>query len=77
MPNKATITLRITALLISAIGLPMIWYGAELALLGGSPYYVCAGILMSISAIELWRAQRRGFYVFAAALLLTLAWPAS
>lgn len=74
MPNKATISLRITALLISAIGLPMIWYGAELALLGGSPYYVCAGILMSISAIELWRAQRRGFYVFAAALLLTLAW---
>ena len=74
MPNQATITLRVTAVLIGAIGLPMIWYGTDLALLGGSPYYVCAGVLMSISAVELWRAQQRGFYVFAGALLLTLAW---
>jgi len=74
MPARSKLTLRITATLIGIIGLPMIWFGAELAFLGGTPYYVIAGILLSLSAVELWRAQRRGFFLFAAALLLTLAW---
>ncbi len=66
--------LKITAALIGCIGLPMIWMGAELALVGGTPYYLLAGILMSLSAVELWRAQRRGFFLYAALLLFTLAW---
>ena len=66
--------LRVTAALIGLIGLPMAWYGTELALLGGTPYYVVAGILMSLSAIELWRKSTRGFLLFAGTLLLTLAW---
>jgi|TARA_B100000315_G_scaffold232207_1_gene244214 membrane-bound PQQ-dependent dehydrogenase (glucose/quinate/shikimate family) len=52
----------------------MIWMGAELALMGGTPYYLGTGVLMTASAVDLWRAERRGFFVFAAALLLTLAW---
>ncbi len=73
MPASSKL-LRITAALIGIIGLPMIWFGAELTFLGGTPYYAFAGILMSISAVELWRARSRGFFLFAAALLLTLAW---
>ena len=65
---------RITAVLIGAIGLPMIWNGAELAFMGGTPYYGIAGILLSISSVELWRGQSRGFFLYAGALLLTLAW---
>ena len=55
MPTKGKWRLRTTAIAIGAIGLPMTWLGAELALVGGTPYYVCAGILMSLSAVELWR----------------------
>ncbi len=66
--------LKFTALLIALIGLPMVWQGGQLALLGGSPYYVVAGLLMVASAIELWRGHRRGFYLFAVVLLTTLAW---
>ena len=66
--------IKITAVLIGCIGLPMIWMGAELALVGGTPYYLLAGMLMSLSAVELWRAQRRGFFLYAALLLFTLAW---
>ena len=74
MPVKGIWALRITASVIGIIGLPMIWFGAELALVGGTPYYLCAGILMSLSAVELWRARSRGFFLFTSALLLTLAW---
>ncbi|MEZ5552295.1 MAG: membrane-bound PQQ-dependent dehydrogenase, glucose/quinate/shikimate family [Pseudomonadales bacterium] len=74
MQTQGNWTLKITAVLIALIGLPMIWYGVELALIGGTLYYAVTGILMSLSAFELWRRNRRGFYLFAAALLLTLAW---
>ncbi len=66
--------IKITAALMGCLGLPMIWMGTELVFVGGTPYYLLAGILMSLSAIDLWRAQRRGFYLYAALLLLTLAW---
>ena len=71
---KGKWALKITAVVIGSIGLPMIWYGADLALMGGTPYYLVSGILMSLSAVELWRDRNRGFFLFAAALLLTLAW---
>ncbi|MEM8768572.1 MAG: PQQ-binding-like beta-propeller repeat protein [Pseudomonadota bacterium] len=66
--------LRITAVLIGLIALPMTFQGSSLAVAGGTPYYLLAGALMTLSAFDLWLAQRRGFYLFAAALLLTLAW---
>jgi membrane-bound PQQ-dependent dehydrogenase (glucose/quinate/shikimate family) len=74
MAAERKITLRITAVLIGIIGLPMAWQGATLAFVGGTPYYAIAGVLMVISAVELFRARPNGFCAFAAALLLTLAW---
>ena len=74
MPTRGKWPLRTIAIAIGAIGLPMTWLGAELAFVGGTPYYVSAGILMSLSAVELWRERSRGFYLFSAVLLLTLAW---
>ncbi|SVA78771.1 uncharacterized protein METZ01_LOCUS131625, partial [marine metagenome] len=71
---KGKWALRTTAIVIVAFGLPMIWSGAELALVGGTLYYLAAGILMTFSAVDLWRNERRGFFVFMAVLLLTLAW---
>lgn len=74
MPAQGKVALRITATIIGLIGLPMAWWGAELMFLGGTPYYLCAGLLMSISAVQFWRVQPSAFFLFAAALLLTLAW---
>lgn len=74
MPTKRKWPMRTTAIAIGAIGLPMTWLGAELAFTGGTPYYAVAGILMSLSAVELWRERPRGFFLFSAVLLLTLAW---
>lgn len=74
MPVTGKWTLRITATLIGIIGLPMALFGAELALLGGTPYYLCAGILLFVSAVQLWRARSSGFFIYSAALLLTLVW---
>ncbi|MFP6795731.1 MAG: PQQ-binding-like beta-propeller repeat protein [Pseudomonadales bacterium] len=71
---KGKWALRTSAIVIGVLGLSMVWMGAELALMNGTPYYFSAGILMSLSAVDLWRAERRGFFLFAAVLFLTLAW---
>ena len=72
--NQSTVPLRITATLIGALGVAMAWQGAQVALLGGTPYYVVAGILILASAVELFRARSSGFFVFAIVLILTLVW---
>ncbi|MFT7652362.1 MAG: quinate dehydrogenase (quinone) [Candidatus Azotimanducaceae bacterium] len=74
MSAQRTWPLSIVAVLIAMFGLPMAGYGLELALLGGTPYYFICGLLITISAVQLWRVQTSGFYLFAAALLLTLVW---
>ena len=74
MSTQRTWPLSIVAIVIAIFGLPMAGYGADLALLGGTPYYFICGALISVSAVQLWRVQTSGFYLFAAALLLTLAW---
>jgi membrane-bound PQQ-dependent dehydrogenase (glucose/quinate/shikimate family) len=74
MAAKGRLTLKITAVVIAALALPIAWFGGELLLIGGTPYYVCAGLLMLASSVELWRTSQRGFFLFAAALLLTLGW---
>ena len=52
----------------------MLWQGLELALIGGTPYYAVAALLMSASALQLLRLKRSGFYLFATTLLITLGW---
>ena len=65
---------RITAVFIALLGLPMVWFGGELALLGGSAYYLTAGLLMSASGVALWQGKTAGFYIYAGLVLLTLVW---
>ena len=66
--------LRLTAVVIGVLGLAMAWYGAQLAVLGGTFYYASAGILMAASAVGLWLAKPWGFHAYGGVLLLTLAW---
>lgn len=74
MAARGSYAIRITALLIGLLGLPMAFHGFQLSLLGGTFYYLACGVLLVLSATQLWRKQPSGFYLFAAALLLTLAW---
>ena len=73
-PAQRGLAVRVTAVLIVLLGIPMVWMGAQLLFLGGTPYYLAAGLLMSYSAAQLWRARPRGFVAFGLVLLLTLAW---
>ncbi len=52
----------------------VLWQGVELALVGGTPYYTIAALLMTASAFQLLRLKRSGFYLFATTLLVTLGW---
>ncbi len=74
MTERSNLTIRLTAIVIACLGLPMAFYGVQLSLLGGTLYYLAAGVLMVVSAVELWRARPTGFYIYAAVLLLTLGW---
>ena len=71
---RGIITLRITAALIGLFGLAVLWQGVELVLVGGTPYYAIAALLMTASAFQLLRLKRSGFYLFATTLLVTLGW---
>jgi membrane-bound PQQ-dependent dehydrogenase (glucose/quinate/shikimate family) len=68
------IRIRLTALIIGALGLAMAVSGAELMSLGGTPYYAVTGALMLVCALDLFRSKPRGFFVFAGVLIITLAW---
>ena len=56
---------RITAIFIALVGLPMVWRGAELAMLGGTPYYLLASIMMILSAWWLFNGNKLGFLTYA------------
>lgn len=74
MTLRGNLAIRFTALLIALIGLPMAYFGLQLSLLGGTPYYLVAGVLMAGSAVQLWRRRPSGYYLYAVVLLLTLGW---
>lgn len=65
---------RALALLLGLIGLYLAVMGGQLALLGGSPYYVVAGLAVLASAVLLWRGDRRAAAVYFAMLAGTAAW---
>src|SRR3546814_10525257 len=57
-----------------ATGLSLLWLGATLLMLGGSPYYVLAGVAITLSAILIARRNWSGVWVYAAFWLATLLW---
>ena len=67
----------VTGAIIAALGTAMLWPGLQLLLVGGTAYYLVAGVLMLASGVDLIRGATRGFYTFAVLLLLTLIWAVS
>ena len=62
------------AVVLALLAGVMLWWGGELALLGGSIYYVLSGILLLASAVMLWRGRVLGAWLYALFWVATLAW---
>jgi membrane-bound PQQ-dependent dehydrogenase (glucose/quinate/shikimate family) len=60
--------------LLFASGAALSIGGARLALLGGSVFYLLAGLLNLTAAVLFWRRDSRGALAYASLLLVTLGW---
>jgi membrane-bound PQQ-dependent dehydrogenase (glucose/quinate/shikimate family) len=65
---------RITAVAIGVFAAALVWQGASLIAVGGTLYYLVAGLAMLFAAWDLFAGRTRGFVTFGGVLLLTLAW---
>ncbi|MDD3837123.1 MAG: membrane-bound PQQ-dependent dehydrogenase, glucose/quinate/shikimate family [Phenylobacterium sp.] len=66
--------LRIVAALLGLIGLVLAIGGAWLAFIGGSPYYLLAGLGLCAAAFFLFKGRVLGVAIYAAVFVATLFW---
>jgi len=64
----------VLAALLALLALGLFWLGGQLALAGGSFYYVVAGALLLLTAWFLWRQSRKALTVFGLLWAGTLLW---
>jgi glucose dehydrogenase len=64
----------VLAMVVGAIGLFLVAGGAQLALLGGSLYYLITGAALITVALLLWRGNKWGARLYAAMLGWTVLW---
>ncbi|WP_374708171.1 membrane-bound PQQ-dependent dehydrogenase, glucose/quinate/shikimate family [Salinicola avicenniae] len=67
---------RIVGILLTLIGLILAAGGVYLAVLGGSWYYLIAGVLTLLSGIQLLRGKPSGLWIFAIVFIGTFLWSA-
>src|SRR5258708_15437663 len=67
-----TLVNRIFAALVVLMGLGLLLGGIYLVTLGGSLYYVLAGLAYLIAGILLWRRQARGGWLLVLIAVLTI-----
>ncbi|MDS1136668.1 membrane-bound PQQ-dependent dehydrogenase, glucose/quinate/shikimate family [Nitratireductor indicus] len=72
--RKAGWLLPVVGVIIALIGLPLVWGGVELAGLGGSWYYVLAGIGLVLTGILFFMRRSAGVWLYALIYLATIAW---
>ena len=68
------ILVRVLAVLFLLIGLTLTTGGAWLLSLGGSFYYLLAGLGLIASGVMLWRLRLLGAWIYIAVFVLTLLW---
>jgi quinate dehydrogenase (quinone) len=62
------------SILLCIIAAPMVLGGLQLVFLGGTFYYLLAGLVLVASAICLWRGAPLGSLIYGGLLIATLAW---
>jgi membrane-bound PQQ-dependent dehydrogenase (glucose/quinate/shikimate family) len=65
---------RIFAAIVLLVAIAFLYGGVRLVAVGGSLYYVLAGIALLASAILLWRGNKLGSHICGALLAATLLW---
>ena len=65
---------RISGGIVALLGLAILWYGAQLALVGGSPFYVVMAIGLVVSGVLLMTRRQLGLGIYALTLVLTFIW---
>ncbi|WP_158813153.1 glucose/quinate/shikimate family membrane-bound PQQ-dependent dehydrogenase [Methylocapsa sp. S129] len=73
-PSRSSAIITITGLVYALIGLALAAGGVWLAILGGSLYYVIAGLGVLITGALLLAGRPSALWVYAAVLIGTLAW---
>jgi len=63
-----------TAILFALIGLGLVGGGTRLVLLGGSPYYIVAGLGFLVTGLLLFRKNAAALWVYSVIVLGSLAW---
>jgi len=63
-----------SAILLAMAGLSLSWWGGQLILLAGSPYYLLAGVALLASAYLLITRRTAGYWVYGMLLAATAAW---
>ncbi|MEB3753933.1 membrane-bound PQQ-dependent dehydrogenase, glucose/quinate/shikimate family [Acinetobacter sp. MD2(2019)] len=71
---RGIIPIRIFAALLLLLALPLLFGGAYLAILGGSWYYLFAGIILSASSGFLFKNNLMGAKLFGVFFVVTLIW---
>lgn len=66
--------LMIYAVIMVILGLPLLIGGAYLVYLGGSVYYVIAGIGLIVAGVLLFRGRMAGFWIYTLTFILTIVW---
>ncbi|MCQ8241774.1 glucose/quinate/shikimate family membrane-bound PQQ-dependent dehydrogenase [Rhizosaccharibacter radicis] len=66
--------LGLTAAGFGLVGLALSGGGAWLVALGGSPFYLVAGIAVLATAVLLWRRRVEALWLYAVVLLATMGW---
>ena len=65
---------RVYALILAAIAVVLLIGGGQLALLGGSLYYVLAGIALAVVVYLMWHQRREALALYAAITAATIVW---
>ena len=68
------VTRSVTALILALVGMGMAAPGAFLVSLGGSAYYLIAGLLILAAGVLLFLRRREGLYLYGLVLAASLAW---
>jgi quinoprotein glucose dehydrogenase len=65
---------RVISVLICLLGIMLAGGGAYLLTLGGSAYYLLAGIALLVAGVQIWRRRGSGYLLYIAVCLVTLFW---
>lgn len=74
LKDKPGRLIRASAIFAGVAGLALAVGGGWLGVLGGSWYYFVTGLLLLVTACQLWRGKRSSFVVYGFIVLMTTVW---